>query len=224
MATPMDTSRPRILLLSLESFLEMPVFDEMFAELINGLLAKAIVSRATVADKALAYLQEHKPTAIIAADVGIVKRKHAKLMKAITSYVRNDGRRILLACSFSSLAPPIDLGHWFASTWNLPWVTGQYVRTTVHLNPQARHLSQQGLTAAYSQKALFLKNVPLEAALYRPSDDSWTESHVFHNTPFNDLSETAIAYTPMGDGWLGYVGDVNNEVGSTKVTLAMCGL
>ena len=34
-------------------------------------------------------------------------------------------------------------------------------------------------------------------------------------------NETAVAFTQVGEGWLGYVGDVNNEKGSQAVVFSM---
>ena len=56
--------------------------------------------------------------------------------------------------------------------------------------------------------------------MYRPCLDSVTQSRVFPPEPV-DPSETAVALTKIGEGWLGYVGDVNNEQGSQDVILAM---
>jgi hypothetical protein len=71
------------------------------------------------------------------------------------------------------------------------------------------------LPACYSQKAVFLKNVEDAAAWYRPSKDSVIESL---------MAQTPVALAKVGEGKLGYVGDVNKEEGSDAVVLAMCGL
>ena len=56
--------------------------------------------------------------------------------------------------------------------------------------------------------------------MYRPSSDSVTQSHVFAPEPSNP-NETAVAFTQVGEGWLGYIGDVNNEKGSQAVIFSM---
>jgi hypothetical protein len=76
------------------------------------------------------------------------------------------------------------------------------------------------LSNTYSQKAVFLSNVSSDDSLYRPSSDSRTQSLVFPAEPVNQ-GETPVAFTKVGDGWLGYIGDVNNEKGSQAVILAM---
>ena len=68
-----------------------------------------------------------------------------------------------------------------------------------------------GLLAAYHQKALFLKNVPRNAALYHPL--------ARHNR-----SQTSVAFEAVGKGRLGYIGDVNETLGVNAVIVAMCDL
>ena len=86
-----------------------------------------------------------------------------------------------------------------------------------------RQFDQAGLPEKYSQKAVFLKNVAKEAAVYLPSRDSRIESAVFSPEPV-DCEQTPVVLAKVGEGWLGYVGDVNAESESDRVVLAMCGL
>jgi hypothetical protein len=72
------------------------------------------------------------------------------------------------------------------------------------------------LANAYSQKAVFLSNVAQSDSLYLPSSDSL----VFSSRSV-DQNTTPSALAKVGDGWLGYIGDVNNEQGSQAVILAM---
>jgi hypothetical protein len=77
------------------------------------------------------------------------------------------------------------------------------------------------LPAAYSQKAQFLEGVHPDASLYAPSKGTMTPSRVSPPTPF-DYTESAIAFTSVDNGWLAYVGDVNNEEGSERVVTDLC--
>jgi hypothetical protein len=72
----------------------------------------------------------------------------------------------------------------------------------------------------YSQKAVFLAHVASDDSVYHPSSDSVTQSRVFLPEPSNQ-NETAVAFTRVGEGWLGYIGDVNNEQGSQAVIHSM---
>lgn len=62
----------------------------------------------------------------------------------------------------------------------------------------------------YSMKALQVKGIKPEVAVYQSTEDS--------------PSESAVVQTRMGNGYVGYVGDVNYEGGSSRVILAMLGL
>jgi len=50
-----------------------------------------------------------------------------------------------------------------------------------------------------------------------------TQSNVFSASPV-DQAQTPVAFTKIGDGSLGYIGDVNAEEESDNVVLAMCGI
>jgi hypothetical protein len=214
------TTRPRIFLLSLD---KQPFFDDIYTRLIDAIASKATIQRASQPSSALTYLSTKTPTAIIITDPGITKAAHSAVLEKVISYVRSGGIAIF-AGQFSSFIRPNNLDRHFRSHWNLPWEFGDYHRTTVHLNQRVRQLSKLALPAAYSVKAVFLKNVAPDAALYLPSMDSVTESHVFPSEPVEDREQTPVAFTAVGEGWLGYVGDVNTETESDAVILAMCGL
>lgn len=90
------------------------------------------------------------------------------------------------------------------------------------LNPLIRQLSSHSanLATSYNAKAVHLKGVNAEDVLYAPTEDSRVQSHVFAPTPVNP-SHVPVAYTRIGDGFLGYVGDVNAEEESTSIILSM---
>jgi hypothetical protein len=213
------TTRAHIFLLSLD---KQPFFEDMYARLIDAIASKATMQRASDPTSAHTYLSTNTPTAIIITDPGITKAAHSAVLEKVISYVHSGGIAIF-ACHFSSFIRPTDFNRHFRSDWKLPWKFGDYHRTTVYLNQRVRQVSKLALPAAYSQKAVFLKNVAPDAALYLPSTDSVTESHVFPSNPV-DREQTPAAFMAVGEGWLGYVGDVNAETESDAVILAMCGL
>lgn len=61
----------------------------------------------------------------------------------------------------------------------------------------------------YSQKALCAQVKDLD--------------HVWYRHP-EIRDQAAVAMAPLGEGKIGYVGDVNNEEETRTVILAMCGL
>lgn len=62
-----------------------------------------------------------------------------------------------------------------------------------------------------------------EEKLYLPVYGARTQSAVFPPEQV-DQSQAAVVGAKMGDGFLGYCGDVNGEVESSRVILALCGL
>ena len=61
-----------------------------------------------------------------------------------------------------------------------------------------------------------VSSVDKTAAWYLPTADSVVESAVFGPTP--------VPITKVGNGWLGYIGEVNSEKETDDVVLGMLGL
>jgi len=218
------TSRPCVFLFSLD---KIHFFDEMYARLIDALSSKATVKEALEPTTALTLLSTITPTAILITDPGITKPLNSAVLDQVISYVRRGGTAIL-ACHFSGFISVPDLNHFFRSRWDLPWQVGQYHRETVHLSSHMLQMLLPSLPAEYSQKAVFLKNVAPEASLYLPpppeDDDDDDDDDDDVPIPVSHEPETPVAFAAVGEGWLGYVGDVNTEEGSESVVLAMCKL
>lgn len=216
-------SKPVIFLLSLskESF-----WDDMYSNLVDAMAAKATIKRGTKPQSALTFLTNNRPSAVLITDPAIVSKKSSftAINDQIVAYVRNGGTAVL-ATTFSSFVRSDDLTTWFRERWGLPWKSGDYQRTTVHLNPRCNvpHLEGAGLPKTYSQKAVFLDEVAEEAAVYLPGETSRVESMVFAAEPV-DRTQSPVVFARVGEGWLGYVGDVNNETESQEAVLAMCAL
>ena len=221
-----DNKKRPHLLHSLPQAILLAVRDESYSGLVDAMAAKATIQRAAKPRNAVTYLTNNTPSAVLITDPAIVTRKPActAVSEKVIDYVRGGGTAVL-ATHFSCFVPPLDLNRWFRTSWNLPWQSGDYHRTTVYLNSECRgrHLDPVGLPDEYSQKALFLKNVAKDAAVYLPSSNSRIESAVFAPDPV-DCEQTPVVFAKVGEGWLGYVGDVNNETESQTVVLAMCGL
>lgn len=210
-------AKPQVLLLSLD--LGSP-FDQIYQRLLERLNTVAALIHAHEAKIALQSLVNQPPHAVLATDAGIAH--HPQVYAALLRYVRNGGTLILMG-TFSSLIRPNDLDDLFQRA-GLPWTHADYLRTTVHRNNSSGARQLISLFSCYSQKAVFLANVTVGDAWYLPNDASRTESLVFQSEQIQIVQQTPIAFTSMGNGKLGYVGDVNGEEGSDAVVLAMCGL
>ncbi|KAJ5525846.1 hypothetical protein N7494_012496 [Penicillium frequentans] len=125
---------------------------------------------------------------------------------------------------FASFVRPDNMKSFFSKA-GLSWNRGSYTRTTLLLNQAAigDELATK-LPKSYSQKALFVNNVVSSDAWYTTDEDSVVESRVFRPTPVNTPGETPVAMARVGEGRLGYVGDVNAEEETDAVILVMCDL
>jgi hypothetical protein len=175
------------------------------------------------ARKALQYLVDSDTNlkgVYVADDEGIIRRKNSKLLSSLVEWVNAGGIAVVGSMCPSFLSGP-EFDRFFKK-WGLPWKRGDYYRTTFVLNPSTHQLTinSANLTTPYSMKATHLKGVKAEDVLYAATEDSRVESHVFPPDPV-DLSNVPVAYTRIGDGFLGYVGDANAEDESTSIILAM---
>lgn len=197
--------------------------QEVHSHLMNMLAGKSNIKQATNAQEALRLFgQNNCPKGVLVADPGIIKAKNDVSQK-LADYVRNGGTLVLGGC-FSSHIRPSDLGSYMRGKWDLPWEVGSYHRTTMFLNREVVNRPASGLLSSYSHKAVFLKNVDPNMAWYVATDRSEIESLVPMPGPGIDHSQTSIAFAKFGNGWIGYVGDVNGEQGTTAVVLEMLGL
>lgn len=193
---------PRVLCLCLEY---EDMFDNIYANLISRITAKAKMDRARTEKVALEMLTQNPPPSkifITDASVGGLKKVWERVIDCLRG-----GSTVVLAANFSSFVNEGQFKRCFAKV-GLPWKRGGYHRTDTSLHPQAvdDDLKRQ-LLPTYSQKALYVQGVT--------GSDVWYAG---------DRGEVAVAFTKVGNGMLGYVGDVNGEDGSEAVVLAMLGL
>jgi hypothetical protein len=218
------SSLPRPVVLELCLGGNPDLVDAVHGRLLTKIAERSDFKRAKSPVEALQLLEEHRtPQAIIVTDQGLLNQPNQTLSRRVVEYVRNGGRVVLGAC-FSSLVRPKDLDRYFGQVWDLPWRMSSYHRTTVSLNREARQLPGGSIPSSYSQKAVSLKGVEKYAAWYLPTATSTVESMVFSPQPISNLLETPVAFIDVGEGWLGYIGDVNGEEGTDSLLLGMAGL
>ncbi len=201
-ASARTRGEPRVLCLCLEY---ESMFNDLYSRLISRITAKARMDRATTQKAALDMLtQNPPPSAIFVTDGGVAK--NMKVWERVIDCVRG-GSTVVLAACFSSFVNEGQFNRCFAKI-GLPWKRGGYYRTDVSLRRGVvdERLKEQ-LLPTYSQKALYVQGVA--------RSDVWFAG---------DQDEVAVAFTKVGNGMLGYVGDVNGEDGSEAVVLAMLGL
>ena len=158
-------------------------------------------------------------------------RYHPRLVTRLANFIREGGGTAIFALVFPSNMPMPEFDSLFAKLGLSGWKHGSYHRTTHMLrtisappdSPLGEMLNRGGnhLARAYSMKALHIARPGEFEAIYSPTRESRIESLVFK---IEDLKEAPIAFAKVGRGWVGYVGDVNNEDESRAVILAMLDL
>lgn len=183
--------------------------------------------------EAMFEVLEHpiRPAAILCTTGEVAKRSNRQLIAKIRSYVSDGGRFVFGGPGVSAISMPL-IDELFAGLGLAEWKVAQYHRTTHALNvahPLFHALpadapARFALPASYSTKAITL-SVPTRDGLFRTDSNSKVESiaMMFGGGQIS-LGEAAVACTKVGDCWLSWVGDVNQEAGSTQAMLFLLGL
>ncbi|KAF4453642.1 triacylglycerol lipase [Fusarium austroafricanum] len=210
--------RPQLLSISLN---HQPFFDQLYEPLLAEIRSKADFWRAEDADSAGRRLSEEpNPAAVLITDEALTVNRNNHLWRAVLQYVREGGRAVVMG-NFSSYVKPLSIKPFFAQA-GLGWDVGSYHRTTVVLNNAAVESDLAAkMLPRYSQKAQFVKNVASEDAWYVTDEESVIESLVFPPTNARVSGESPVAFASVGDGKLGYIGNVNGEQGSNVAVLAI---
>lgn len=197
--------------------------DDYKLPLYRAIMSRINFIRASAKD-AKPFLSSPHIVGILLTDADITKRKHARLLAKLVEFAKARGT-VVLGGSFSTFFPLDKSDSFFGKAWGVPWQAGSYHRTTFKVNPSNQLVKMNPtLSASYSMKALHVKNISPDDAIYLASAESRLESHVFPADNITNLEESPVVCTCIGKGHLGYVGDVNWEEGSTTVILAMFGL
>lgn len=175
----------------------------------------------------LKEIKEKMLRAVILMDGGVIQLKAFRSLRGdLVAYAKNGGT-LIMGGTFAGFVRPNKFDSFVFDSFGLPWKFGSYHRAIVHLNKSVitdQRLKEDGrLPAAYSQKAVYLKGVAEGDKVYAPNSESRVQSYVFPPATV-DQTEAPVCWVKVGEGWLGYIGDVNCEEESTAVTLAMCNL
>ncbi|KAJ1324685.1 ribonuclease HI [Microdochium nivale] len=204
-ASAATTRRPKVLALLIDS---EQLFNDIHANLISSIASKTTFERVSSCEAALEELScAPLSTVILVADAAITHRQ--ALREAVLDRL-HAGATVILAGQFSTSVAPGQfdrlMGH-----LGLPWKRGSYERTNLRLRRSAAgDAGASGrLPVTYSAKAVYLEKVAAPGVWY-------THEH--------DPRQAAVALARVGQGRLGYMGDVNGETHSNQVVLALCGL
>ncbi|KAG8161169.1 hypothetical protein KVR01_009433 [Diaporthe batatas] len=193
------------------------------------LMKHADLKRARTVRGALTWLNNNTaspPDGILVTDPGIATPAAKELLDRVVAYARAGGGTVVMSYCFSSNMRMDDMKKFWKQAWDLPWEPASYHRTKLTLNESSSTLRGEQvaeLQKVYSQKALCLKNVRREHCWYLPTEDSRIQSAVFPPDPVKQ-NEAAVVFAPVGQGRVGYTGDVNMEDGTYMVVKRMFGL
>ncbi|KAI0331604.1 hypothetical protein GY45DRAFT_1336135 [Cubamyces sp. BRFM 1775] len=213
-----------VLITSLE---KAPFMDEQYEQLYRATRRNATLLEVQNERAAMEALSATlPPTSVLVSDGTITHSKYSRLLTQLVEFARSGGR-VVLGVHFSSTISPAD-GKPFFRKWGLDWDYGEYHRTTFQLNPGGvpPPLNEQALFPSMSAKAVHLRNVPVEDAVYLPESEAHVQSPVFAATPITGsrAQQTPGAFARVGEGYLGYIGDVNAEHESIRLTIEMVGV
>lgn len=214
----MAIEKPQILLLQGGEAYQGDIFDDMYAGLCTKMEERyTIIKTKWVTTEHLAH-----STAVIVTDGAISKKRCKNIQIRLSEYAKAGGT-VILACLFSSFVSGPDFAS-MCRNMGLPWGWGDYHRTVFALNPAFAPVfgneAFETLEQSYSMKAVHLKNVPPAAKVYVPTNDSRVQSAVFPPDRV-DTAQTPAVWQKHGQGYVAYIGDVNNESGSQALLMAM---
>lgn len=210
---------PAILALSLSDLGS----DELNAHVFEHLKRRGTVEVIKSREAALRKLStQPRPHAVLLTDAYITEEGQEPLRERVAEYARQGGT-LVLCCQFSTFVYGGAMGALLQETFGLPWMRFDYYRSTFAPNPGFRGIDGVSLPPAYSMKAVTLRNVPAAAAVFldtgaRGSADG---SRVSVPVPAGDVGGVPVAFARVGKGYVGYVGDVNNEESTSHVVVSM---
>ncbi len=199
--------------------------NELFRELYAPLLSNIIAHFTTIEvdyTKVKELFTDGKPRVVLAVDGHLTRRNYEGLHAQLAEYTKGGGA-VICCCNFSSFCRPPDLNR-FLARFGFQWKCGDYQRTTFAVNIAFKHIfgasAFSELETSCSMKALHVANVPCDDRIYGPTSMSRTESRVFPAESV-DQSQSPAALGRCGEGYLGYLGDVNNEECSQALLMVM---
>ncbi|CDO78199.1 hypothetical protein BN946_scf184770.g2 [Trametes cinnabarina] len=212
LSSPADDQKPSILIIS---FQELSDRDH-YAQLYRAIRQHASVTQVWDRRATLRALSLSSPSfsGVLVTDGAIAEPEHSELASRLAECTRA-GTRVVLGVDVGCFISPSNMPALF-SKWGLRWDRGDYGRTNLTLNPAGlpSPLREAALFPSVSAKALHVKNVRREHAVYVPGPDGWGSG----------ADESPAVFARVGNGYLGYVGDVNGEQQLIRLLIEMLGI
>jgi hypothetical protein len=198
---------PNLLLVSLEGLSASS--RQMYPQLLSKILSRTNVHESLTSEDALNYIKTGWPNIILVSDPAIVDQNNRDLLTATIDWVKH-GCTVVFMGFFAATIQEPRLNAMFKEHLGLKWRAAEYTKHDVRLQ---RHFDETmirraNLVPEFHPKALYLSHVPASEAIYTGGS-----SNVAY-----------AAFSRVGLGKLGYVGDVNFGEEPERLILAMCHL
>ncbi|KAL9591476.1 MAG: hypothetical protein Q9179_007684 [Wetmoreana sp. 5 TL-2023] len=220
----MSDSSAQVLYLRLGDDAQIGIFNDLYESLQSQIDTKYSTTEVKSAAAVKPLLSSPSLKAILVVDGGLSGGRCTALQTQLARYIKAGGT-LIFCCLFSSFVSPLNADRLW-SNFAMPWKFGDYHRSTFYLSQKATPAfgNQRAATLEreYSMKAVHLKDSTVDSKIYVPLEQSRVESMVFAPRPV-DQSQSPAVWAKCGEGWLGFIGDVNNEQGSQKLLMVMLG-
>lgn len=196
----------------------MKTFSKQLGQLERKTKVEVVIQRSALEQ----CLTSRSIRGVYIADGGILSYENSSaLLPLFASYVKSGGTVLAGGLFPSSMNIPNSKA--FFGAFGLTWEMGWYGRAVYEVVPSSE-LGKKNpeLAEVYGMKAVNLKGINLDVPVYirnQDEDDSDEESE-----RADDSFDAPVVRARVGQGSVGYVGDVNGEDETTDVVLAMFGL
>lgn len=187
----------------------------MYGPLLKQLGAEGTaISSHSTAKSAIAFLHGNPARVVVTSDNAIFDKKNLDLLLTLVEYVKTGGV-LVLGAGLGSYVNRGNLDKVLQDRFGVPWKCAAPTHATFELNSANPFVAKLGaggirLAESYEQKAVTLKHVAPEDALYLPATGT-------------DAAEvgSSAAIKKVGAGILAFIGDVAAEEGSVILEAAL---
>ncbi|KAH7065791.1 Isochorismatase-like protein [Paraphoma chrysanthemicola] len=198
---------PNLLVISLEGFSSSS--RQMYPQLFPKILSRTAVHESLTTDDALNYIGSGWPNVILVSDSAIVEEENREFLAATIEWIKHGGTMVFMGF-FASTIEFDKLSAMFKEHFGLKWRASEYGSHDVRLHHAVDEnmLRRASLFHEFQAKAVFLGHVT-------------TSDLVYTGGPKN---LAYAAFTRVGLGKVGYIGDVNFGEEPERLIIAMCHL
>ncbi|KAK5653443.1 hypothetical protein OQA88_8929 [Cercophora sp. LCS_1] len=194
-------------------------FSTLYSNMVSRMRIKTEVSKAYNVDDAMLELSTNHPSPKVILVPDASPMVYGKLWDRIIHHL-HDGATVILGGSFGNTATDGMFGRAFARV-GLPWGKATMCHDVAVCKLQTENVSDKlarKLPAEYCQTGMFIEGVRDHEVWYS------AERSASYAPEEPDQFRTITAFTKVGWGKFGYIGEINGLEETHKVILGMCGL